>query len=126
MKVGISFGEAYNVLSVLPEDCEYNPVEVDDFLLVRWKIAFEQFRKVQEDMLEHLQKAGEFPNATKDMLWEGFDPSILVRCNPCCGKGYIEVIDDPDHDEPGIRSCDNKEMASHKEQCRFCHGVGKW
>lgn len=70
MKIGIYGGEAFPVYEIHGADM-FDQIEVDDITLAKWKLAFDNFSKVQEEIIARLKEHGHSTWWDGDP-WEGF------------------------------------------------------
>lgn len=61
MKVGIYSGEAFPIYSVHHPDV-FSRIDVPVETLIRWKSAFEQFKLIQEEIIEEMKNQGQGNN----------------------------------------------------------------
>jgi len=68
MKICIMSGEAFPIYTVQSRLIgDEGIIEVDQETLERWKVAFENFSKAQEEIVEHLETQG-----FKDQVWSAY------------------------------------------------------
>jgi hypothetical protein len=65
MKICIMSGEAFPIYEIQSREIgDEGIIEVDQETLERWRVAFENFSKAQEEIVEHLETQG-----FKDQVW---------------------------------------------------------
>jgi len=75
MKVAIYGGEGFPIYSVHSDGFEDEEIDIDEETLKRWKVAFDNFTKIQNEIIKKLN------SEDKDYwschsAWEGFDVEL--------------------------------------------------
>jgi len=71
MKIGIYGGEAFPVYEILSEAA--SEIDVDEETLARWRITFEAFAAVQQEIIDKMKEQGQGHNVWANGLWNGFN-----------------------------------------------------
>jgi len=75
MKILIYGGEAFPIYEIHrydDVDSELTTLDVDQETISKWKVAFDNFSKVQEEIVQEMEKQGKGDKVWFQRTWEGF------------------------------------------------------
>lgn len=69
MKIGVYGGEAFPIYEIHEDG--FSEIEVDEKTLHRWKLAFDTFEKVQQEIIDKLRDQNH--DTWSQEAWNGFN-----------------------------------------------------